>query len=328
MKKTVAILHGALAEGAPQDEQDTLVQVDAVSEALSQLGLRPVSVPLSLNLEAAVETLQQVQPDFVFNLVESVSGQGRLIHLGPSLLDALQLAYTGAGTEAMLLTSNKLVAKQWLHMAGIATPEWWSQVELSQDFPVKHVRYIVKSVWEHASVGLSKDSVVWASSSEELRMAAQRRKPLLGDNAFVEVFVDGREFNVAMLTGESGPEVLPLAEIRFDAFPEDKLKIVDYRAKWEVGSFEYHQTPRTFKFAEEDAQLLSDLRKLAQQCWQLFGLRGYARVDFRIDEAQQPYVLEINTNPCLSPDAGFMAAAEQAGLSLTDLIQRIIQEVT
>jgi D-alanine-D-alanine ligase len=67
---------------------------------------------------------------------------------------------------------------------------------------------------------------------------------------------------------------------------------------------------------------------VAQQCWQLFGLRGYARIDFRVDEAQQPYVLEINTNPCLSPDAGFLAAAGQAGLSLTDVVQRIIQEVT
>ena len=158
MKNVVAILHGALSEDAPQDEQDTLIQVETVSEALSQLGMRPIPVPLSLNLETVAETLRWVQPDLVFNLVESVNGQGRLIHLGPALLDALQLAYTGAGTEAMLLTSNKVLAKQWLYMAGIATPEWWSQLELAQEFPVKHVRYIVKSVWEHASVGLSEDS--------------------------------------------------------------------------------------------------------------------------------------------------------------------------
>jgi D-alanine-D-alanine ligase len=192
---------------------------------------------------------------------------------------------------------------------------------------VKHVRYIVKSVWEHASVGLSKDSVLWASSSEELRTAVQGRKPFLGDDAFAEAYIDGREFNVAMLANTSEPEVLPPAEIRFDAFPEDKLKIVDYYAKWEVDSFEYHQTPRRFIFPEEDAQLLCDLRKLARQCWQLFGLRGYARIDFRVDEAQQPYVLEINTNPCLSPDAGFLAAAEQAELSVVDVVQRIIQEI-
>lgn len=327
MKKTVAILHGAIPKDAAYDEQDTLVQVEAVSDALSQLGMHAVAVPLSLNLEAAAETLRFIQPDFVFNLVETITGQGRLIHLGPSLLDALRLPYTGAGTEAMLLTSNKLLAKQLLHMGGVSTPEWWSQYELSQEFPVKHVRYIVKSVWEHASVGLSEDSVTWASSSQELRVALQHRKRFLGDEAFVEAFVDGREFNLALLAGESGPDVLPPAEIRFDAFPEEKLKIVDYRAKWEVGSFEYHQTPRTFRFPEDDAPLLADLRALAKQCWQIFGLRGYARVDFRVDQAQQPYVLEVNTNPCLSPDAGFMAAAEQAGLSLSDVVQRILQEV-
>jgi D-alanine-D-alanine ligase len=158
-------------------------------------------------------------------------------------------------------------------------------------------------------------------------MAVQRRKPFLGNDAFVETYIDGREFNVALLAGESGPDVLPPAEIRFDAFPEDTLKIVDYRAKWEADSFEYQQTPRQFTFPKEDAPLLGDLRRIALQCWQLFGLRGYARVDFRVDHHQQPWVLEVNANPCLSPDAGFVAAATQAGLSVNDIVARIFDDI-
>lgn len=326
MKTPIAVLHNEIARDAPQDERDTMIQVDVVREALSELGLSSVAVPLTLNLDAAAERLQFIEPSLVFNLVESVNGQGRLIHLGPALLDALRLPYTGAGTEAMLLTSNKLLAKQWLHVAGLTTPEWWSEMELRQEFPVKRARYLVKSVWEHASVGLSQKSVVWACSSDELRSALSERKPLLGHEAFVEAYVDGREFNLAMLDGESGPDVLPPAEIRFDAFPDGNAKIVDYQAKWDPDAFEYHHTPRTFTFSEEDAPLLASLREIARQCWQLFGLRGHARVDFRVDDAGQPYVLEINANPCLSPDAGFMAAAAQAGLSMTDVVQRLLQQ--
>jgi len=73
--------------------------------------------------------------------------------------------------------------------------------------------------------------------------------------------------------------------------------------------------------------LLGALKAFAIQCWQIFNLKGYARVDFRVDYGNHPYVLEINANPCLSPDAGFMAAAERAGLSMKDVVQRIIQEV-
>jgi D-alanine-D-alanine ligase len=70
---------------------------------------------------------------------------------------------------------------------------------------------------------------------------------------------------------------------------------------------------------------LGRLRELARQCWQLFALRGYARVDFRVDPQGRPWVLEVNTNPCLSPDAGFLAAAAQAGLSPMDVIRRIVE---
>ena len=322
----IAILHGQINGNASQDEQDTLKQVDTVSRSLIRWGIEALPVPLSFNLEKTAATLRCIRPDVVFNLVESVNGQGRLIHLGPALLDLLKIPYTGAATEAMFLTSNKLLAKTMLLGAGIPTPEWLTFRDLEQERTITPGRYIIKSVWEHASVGLSEESVIQTASTTDLRTALERRKTVIGGEGFAETYIAGRELNLSLLAGHGEPEVLPPAEIRFDAYPDDKLRIVDYRAKWDENSFEYHHTPRSFEFAAEDAPLLGQMKDLACQCWNLFGLRGYARVDFRVDQRRQPWVLEVNANPCLSPDAGFMAAAEQAGLSVDDVVARILDD--
>ena len=117
----VAILHGAVAADAGPDEQDALVQADWVARTLAGLGFAPVAIPLSLDLEAARARLVALKPAFAVNLVESLDGQGRLIHLAPSLLDSLGLSYTGSATEAIFLTSHKPLAKGMMAAAGIAT---------------------------------------------------------------------------------------------------------------------------------------------------------------------------------------------------------------
>jgi D-alanine-D-alanine ligase len=139
--------------------------------------------------------------------------------------------------------------------------------------------------------------------------------------------VDGREFNLSVLgRGGAGAEVLPPAEIRFVDFPRGKPRMVGYKAKWDEGSRESCCTPRSFDFPAEDAPLLADLAAAATRCWNLFGLRGHARVDFRVDGAGVPWVLEVNANPCLSSDAGFAAAAARSGLSQRDAIGRIVAD--
>jgi D-alanine-D-alanine ligase len=132
---------------------------------------------------------------------------------------------------------------------------------------------------------------------------------------------------VALLAGPDGVEVLPPAEIDFSAFPPEKPRIVGHRAKWDENSFEYNHTPRTFDFHEADRPLLDEISGLSQKCWELFSLRGWARVDFRVDTEGRPWILEINTNPCLSPDAGFFAALARAGIPFDEAIQRIVEEV-
>jgi len=117
---------------------------------------------------------------------------------------------------------------------------------------------------------------------------------------------------------------LPPAEIKFIDFPEGKPHILGYESKWDEDSFEYKNTVRTFEFEESDKTLLSKLTKICYDCWNSFKLKGYVRVDIRVDEKNNPYVLEINANPCISPDAGFYAACNRAGIKFTTVISEII----
>lgn len=321
----IAVLHGEVAEDANRDEKDVLVQVAFVSQGLAALGHEPVAVPVSLNLEEAARALAALRPVIAFNLVESLSGKGGLIHIVPALLDALKIPYTGAGTEAMMLTSNKILAKKWLGAAGLPTPPWFSASEMHENLQVAGP-WLVKSVWEHASIGLDEDSVIVDVDREKILVEMEKRRSSLGGECLAEVFIDGREFNLSLLTGGKGPEVLPPAEIRFDAYPQGKVRVVGYRSKWEEGSFEFNHTPRSFEFPETDAPLLARLKELALKCWRLFDLRGYARVDFRVNREGRPWILEVNANPCLSPDAGFHATTLQAGLNFTEVLRRIIAD--
>jgi len=320
----VAILHERLPPEARPDELDVLVQAKAVAEALTRLGHQPVFADFSLDLAGVMESLRDLHPDLVFNLVESAGGQGRLVYLAPATLDALGLPYTGARTEAMFLTSNKLVTKRILQLHHLPTPSWFCSRMAGDNGRPVNGRYIIKSVWEEASVGLDESSVVRAGDLRALQEEIHRRTDALGGEAFAEAFIDGREFNLSLLSDADGPQVLPPAETRFVDYGPDKPKIVGYRAKWEEESFEYRHTLRRFDFADSDRPLLSELTSLARLCWQALGLDGYARVDFRVDQTDRPWVLEVNANPCLSPDAGFMAAAERAGLSYEDVVQRLL----
>jgi D-alanine-D-alanine ligase len=323
----IAILYGRVDSSAAADEQDVLVQVETVRAALQELGHESFDVPLTLDLGTAAAVLKAAAPLMAFNLAETIDGKGSLIHLAPSLLDSLGIPYTGAPCEAILLTSHKLLAKKSLAAGGIPTPAWATVEAALGGEAAFEAPWIVKSIWEHASIGMEDSAVV--HSRQELAAELERRSPRESSaRLFVEQYIDGRELNCAMLggSGRAEPECLPPAEIRFVGYPDGKPRVVGYRAKWVEDSFEFGSTPRRFEFPPDDAPLLEEMRRLCLKCWRHFGLRGYARVDFRVDGSGQPWVLEINTNPCLSPDAGFMAAAGQAGLSIVDVVRRIVSD--
>jgi len=353
MTRPIAVVHNAVTGPARPDETDVLVQVDAVSRALTGLGYYPVAVPCDLNLAALKTTLAEMRPMGVFNLVESLENRGSLIHVVPSLLDALAIPYTGCPATAVYATSHKVMAKERLHLAGLPTPAWINPFPLDMPWqgalapgtdrspsagpdgsPLprnsgasKHQDmerlWIIKSVWEHGSLGLEAENLVTGTPGSVARLLKARAADL-GGACFAEQFIAGREFNLSLLADRSGVHVLPPAEILFPGTPAGRPAMVGFRAKWETDSEEYRNTPRRFDFLPGETPLLAELKTLARRCWDLFHLAGYARVDFRVDPSGRPFILEINTNPCLSPDAGFAAALDRAGISYKQAVQEMV----
>ncbi|MDD4101424.1 MAG: GNAT family N-acetyltransferase [Kiritimatiellae bacterium] len=322
----ITIVHQAVPADAPTDERDVLDQADAIRDALTSRGHTVSLLPCTADLGNIRRKLEIQKPDCVFNLVETLDNSGSLIHLAPAIWEAAGILFTGSSSEALYLTTHKLLAKERMAAAGLPTPEWVTAEEpdnvqrstLDTQRSPRSADWIVKSVWEHASIGLGDTSVLRGVTASE----AAAHTPA---GSFAERFIDGREFNLALLAGPDGPEVLPPAEIVFNNFPADKPCIVGYAAKWDEASFEYAHTVRRFVDPADDRELAEELHRLALRCWELFRLRGWARVDFRVDQTGHPWILEVNTNPCLSPDGGFAAALERAGIGYADAMERIVR---
>jgi D-alanine-D-alanine ligase len=312
--KFVPVIHSAVP-GRP-DEQDTLDTAAAVAAALGRLGFLSEIVDIGSDF-VPLTRLAARNPHAVFNLVESVGGNGSLAHLPVRLMERLGLRYTGANAGACALTISKIQTKTALTSQGIPTPAWWTG---AAEIPGR-VRVIVKSDSEHASLGIDANSVVDGRDAG-CEMAGRERR--FGGQFFAEEFIEGREFNVALIDEDGAPMVLPIPEILFDDLPAGRPRIVDYEAKWNPESHAYHNTPRCFGVEDREPVLAAGLTRLALACWHAAGLSGYARVDFRVDCHGRPTVLEINTNPCLAKDAGFVATAATVGILYDDLIARVV----
>lgn len=319
--KSVLILHNAVTDESPADARDILEQMACVRAALENRGYRAQTMAIDLRLDALKARLMDDRPDVVFNLVEAIDDCGQLVPIATALLDHLQVPYTGASTEGLLITGNKILTKQWLRAHSLATADWWDGIPPAPPYPGPG-RWITKPVREDASIGMDDASV--ANDFREVPQLVADRERQRKYRWFAERFLEGREINVALIEGQHGPEILPVPEIEFVDYPPQKPRIVGYAAKWQEDSFECRNTVRRFVDPVREAPLCAALGAVALKCWQVFQLRGYARVDFRVDAAGKPWVLEVNANPCISPDAGFAAALEQAGTPYADGIERIV----
>lgn len=315
----LTLLHQAVPEGAAPDEQDVLEEVAAVEAALATLGHETARLAVGLDLSAAVAALAAQKPDLVFNLCESLPGAGlggKLASVPAALLESLGIRFTGSSAAALAVTADKLATKRALRAAGIATPAWMPDAGAE---PAG--KLIVKSADEHASIGLGPDSVVADAAAARALMAA--RAAAMGGAWFAEQYIAGREFNLALVEDAGGLTLLPIAEQVFlDAWPDGRPRILDYAGKWDPADPTYPLVER--RFGTADAALARRLETMARAAWAEFGLAGYARVDFRVAEDGTPFALEVNANPCLTPEMGIAAGAEAAGLDYAQLIARIV----
>ena len=318
--KKIVILFNELSENAKQDELDILDQVELAENSLLELGYETSRMTLGFDIPQFLKEIQIEKPDMVFNLVESIQNHGEQLYFATALLNYLKIPYTGVRNEGMFITTNKPLAKHWMRNSGIPTASWFELDEL--DKLDSNKTYLVKPKLEDGSLGFD-DDLVFKGSDQTFH---PKIKTLSKNNYFIEEYIDGREFNISVLGGNQGPEVLPIPEMMFIDFPSDKPKIMGYRAKWEEGSFEYENTARQFIDEKNEQILVEKLKNICIDCWKTFSLSGYVRVDFRVDKEGNPFVLEVNANPCITPGSGFYMACEQTGYTFTDATKRIIED--
>lgn len=316
------VIYTAIVPGEEEDlANSTGAIADALTETLNGLGWRAMHRKFDGDLQPLLDDLRTNPPGFVFNMVESYLATDRLAFVASALYECAGVPFAGSGTFGLFAGTDKLVAKRLLSGAGIATPAYAESPHwrgLAEDRT-----YIVKAIAEHASFGLDEGAVVTGRQAVVDR--AKSFEALNKARVFAEEFIEGREFNVAVIETETGPRVLPLAEMDFTGFPEGRARIVDYAAKWKEDSAEFRSTNRRFIDEAAEAALAAQLRKIALEVWRLFDLGGWARVDFRIDAAGTPYVIDVNVNPDISYDAGLASAALRAGISYPALIDGIVR---
>lgn len=314
------IIYNEPGINALADELDVLDQVGHIEKTLIELGISVYRKGITERFMEEIAVLAKEKPDFVFNLVESINNKGELIYFVPALLNMYSIPYSGNSVESIFLTTNKTLCSKAMKNAGINNPASYAPSQYKELKPGH--KYIVKPIWEDGSLGITADSVFECKPGYE-----EKLKNLDDAHYFIEDFIDGREFNVSVIAGKNGPEVMPPAEIVFVNYGENKPRIIDFNAKWEMESFEYINTVREFHGDNLNPKLLANLKNAAASCWKLFGLKGYARVDVRTDSNDNVYVIEINGNPCISPDGGFVAATKEGGYEFTEVLQRIINDL-
>jgi D-alanine-D-alanine ligase len=320
IKKKCCILFNKPRDGALPDELDVLDQVDFIEKNLIEIGIETYRKGLTLDFMNEVAALVNERPDFVFNLVESINNKGELCYFVPALLNVYSIPYTGNPVEAMFITTSKALTSKALREAGINNPGAYHPSQCNKLKPGN--RYIIKPIWEDGSLGITGDSVFTYESGYEKKL-----KGYDDTHWFIEDYIDGREFNISVLAGENGPEVMPPAEMVFHNFEPDKPRIVDFKAKWEADSFEYVNTMREFPGKKLNRVLKEKIMSASLKCWHVFGLKGYARVDMRVDNKNNPFVIEVNANPCMSPDSGLFAAISEAGIPFPVVLNRIINDL-
>lgn len=317
-----------LIKGEQRDlkaDQGVIVCARAVADALTSAGLEVRSVPITGDVEQALAPYSPTEW-VIFNLGEGLAGKLFEEVRIAWALEVMGYRFTGADAMALALTTHKARAKRALRRMGVPTPDWrlfTNPRQVTEEalsglpFPL-----IVKPVAEDASLGISELSVV--QSVEALRDQVHLLVERYRQAALVEQFVDGREFNISIW--DDPPTVLPLAEVRFPAAKSLNERIVSFAAKWEEESIPYQNTPVTCP-AEVSPVLAESITQTALDAWRALGCNGYGRVDMRIDQNGAPYVLEVNCNPDISPDAGFFRSASRAGYSYQEMVLHILQPI-
>ena len=307
-----------ISESAVQDE------VAAVEKALSGLGYQTEQAAIR-QVSELQEALARYAPDLVFNLCEGMDGNSALESHIASLLELLEIPFTGSNSLTLALARNKNLAKKILRSSGILTPNWICCREIPTSLPENlHFPLICKPACEDASLGIPANAVA-RDFPTLIRILENLLPKFAAEGVLIEEFISGREFNVALLPEASGIYALPPSEIDFSGLKPGIEAIVSYSAKWLEDDELYRNTP-SYCPGNLAPALKQGLQQSALAVHQALEANSYGRVDIRVDEQGRIFVLEYNPNPDITPGAGFSKALQADKISYPEFVQKVLQE--
>ena len=301
--------------------EESVAQVaEEVCVAVASLGYSVTIIPLRQSLMGFIHRLTELEMDVLINLCEGYYGRPQWEANIAAVLELLPVPFTGNPSQTLGLCQDKSKAKAILRANALPTAP--SRLVYSPDETIElSFPLIVKPNSEDASLGIYPDSVV--HDKEGLAKQVKRIMENYGAPALVEQFIDGREFNVAVIENEK-LEALPVSEIDFSQMPESLPRICGFEAKWFQDHFLYNSTPPICP-AKIDDSLRTKLQETAVAAFKTMNCRDYARVDFRMAGDGGLSILEVNPNPDISRDAGYARALSAAGIEYKDFWKTLIE---
>jgi len=302
-------------EGDPADasaEFDHPTTVDIIADTIESLGFKVKKIGNANNL---IESINDLGVDIVFNISEGLAGRNRESQV-PILLEMRNIPFVGADGLTLGITLDKTLTKKILLYEGIPTPRFFEVKDINDSMNTDHLKFplIVKPRFEGSSKGLSEKSKV--ENYDQLKEQVHYIVSTYRQPALIEEFISGEEFTVALI-GNDPPETLPPVQVKIDG----QLKLGDL-----FYTFNRINSDRVEYVcpAQIDSLLSDKLRALAQRTYEVVECRDFGRVDFRVDDQGNPYVLEINPLPSLSTEDVFTFIAQDLGVTYKDIIGRIL----
>ncbi|MGB7219522.1 MAG: hypothetical protein WBD07_12010 [Vicinamibacterales bacterium] len=325
--RVLALVHRHLIPPAKIEEGTDLTSVpwrteyDVIS-TLTSMGHEVQALGVHDDLGEIRRASTEWKPHIAFNLLEGFDDITIFDQNVVSHLELLKLSYTGCNARGLLLARDKSLSKKLLAYHRIAVPEF-EVFRIGR--PIRRPKRLafplmVKSLTQEASIGISQASVV--DSDEKMKERVTFIHESIGTAAIVEQYVEGRELYVGII-GNQVLQVLPVWELFFTNMPEGARRIATDRVKWSVKyqkKYGIDSGPaRDLTQAQADA-----IQHICKRTYRALEMSGYARIDLRLDQSGNVWVLEANPNPQIARGEDFAASAENIGLSYEAVLQRIV----
>jgi D-alanine-D-alanine ligase len=329
-RRVLALMHEQLVppevttEGAEDGAEASVpwrMERDVLA-ALRELGHDVEVVALADDITAVRHKIVEFSPHVVFNCTVQFLDVGPYDAHVVSYLELLRTPYTGCNPRGLLVAGDKALSKKVLAWHGIRVPHFAGfacgkavKLPAGLEFPL-----IVKSTAEHASLGISQASIVGSEEALAARVAFVHEN--LGTDAIAEEYIAGRELTVGVL-GNRRVKVLPVWEMTFDNLPDSSENIATSRAKWNRA---YQERVGVLTHPAEDLapRIERRIADAARRIYSALEISGYARIDMRMNDKDQIFVIEANPNPDLSRGEDFAVSADLVGLEYPELVQRIV----